>query len=504
MSRKRSRSEDAPAQLADLVPRLEAMPLDASKLEVLVSNALKTAEAALHYAAANASDIPSVHSAKDAADAARESTFSHIERLEPEYNGAYAAAGLQYAAALIVEAWLPGLLPASRADAARAALRALDLAMLRGGVDDWGRPAETLVRAAHCILNESMRDENHASSSNADDEHRPTADEVHANRNRMEQGCTHFVAGASRAEATSIPRVDARTLTLADFEERFMRTRPAPTPVILTHAIDEWPAVRRSTGHKWSTAYLRRIAGGRLVPVETYADEDATSTYLSESWDRKVITLADYIDQYVDKSANAGGEEEASGKASGKANEETAISDAAAERGYLAQHPLFDQIPTLRDDIDTPDFCRARSQADDSAPDGCEVRNEPIVSAWIGPAGTVSPLHNDPFHNLLAQVVGSKYVRLIDARQTPRLYPRSGALCNNSHVNLDKPTPKEHPKFEGTPFWHCVLGPSEVLYIPRLCWHYVRSLEVSMSVSFWWGARMALTCNDDGTVEERY
>ena len=57
MSRKRSRSEDAPAQLADLVPRLEAMPLDASKLEVLVSNALKTAEAALHYAAANASDI---------------------------------------------------------------------------------------------------------------------------------------------------------------------------------------------------------------------------------------------------------------------------------------------------------------------------------------------------------------------------------------------------------------------------------------------------------------
>ena len=244
-------------------------------------------------------------------------------------------------------------LVACRADAARAARERLTS---RCSATVWttGEDRQRPLCAAHCILNESMRDENHASSSNADDEHRPTADG--ANRNRMEQGCTHFVAGASRAEATSIPRVDARTLTLADFEERFMRTRPAPTPVILTHAIDEWPAVRRSTGHKWSTAYLRRIAGGRLVPVETYADEDATSTYLSESWDRKVITLADYIDQYVDKSANAGGEEEASGKASGKANEETAISDAAAERGYLAQHPLFDQIPTLRDDVDTPDF----------------------------------------------------------------------------------------------------------------------------------------------------
>ena len=49
----------------------------------------------------------------------------------------------------------------------------------------------------------------------------------------------------------------------------------------------------------WSRANVGEIAGGRLVPVETYADDDATSTYLSESWDRKVITLAEYIDRYV-------------------------------------------------------------------------------------------------------------------------------------------------------------------------------------------------------------
>ena len=69
---------------------------------------------------------------------------------------------------------------------------------------------------------------------------------------------------------------------------------------------------------------------------------------------------------------------------------------------------------------------------------------------------------------------------------------------------MDAPDPVAHPLFAGAPFAHCVLGPAEVLYIPRHCWHYVRGLEPSVSVSCWWGARMALTCEPDGTVRARY
>lgn len=49
-----------------------------------------------------------------------------------------------------------------------------------------------------------------------------------------------------------------------------------------------------------------------------------------------------------------------------------------AVTGYLAQHPLFDQIPALRNDIQEPAYCVLGEG---------EVQS---VNAWFGPAGTVS------------------------------------------------------------------------------------------------------------------
>ena len=44
----------------------------------------------------------------------------------------------------------------------------------------------------------------------------------------------------------------------------------------------------------------------------------------------------------------------------------------------------------------------------------------------------------------------------------------------------------QFPEFKSVPFHEFILEEGEMLYIPPKHWHYVRALETSFSVSFWW------------------
>jgi [protein]-arginine 3-hydroxylase / protease len=206
---------------------------------------------------------------------------------------------------------------------------------------------------------------------------------------------------------------------------------------------------------RWSTDYLRSVAGCRLVPVELGLK------YTDESWSQTLITFDDFIDKYVTHRS---------------------LTESTCSVGYLAQHQLFDQIPRLRKDIAIPDYC-ALSTIDNSAVDDENVD----INAWFGPPGTVSPLHRDAKNNLLAQVVGSKYIRLYEREATHRLYPFSSPLLETtSQVDVENPDLELFPLFAGLKFKDLILNEGEMLYIPAMHWHFVRSLSVSFSVSFWW------------------
>ncbi|KAL3288978.1 hypothetical protein HHI36_003421 [Cryptolaemus montrouzieri] len=214
-------------------------------------------------------------------------------------------------------------------------------------------------------------------------------------------------------------------------------------PLKLQGCIDHWPART-----KWKNIeYLIEMAGDRTVPVEI------GTQYVDENWSQKLMTLKEFIEKYYIK-------------------KEDCI-------GYLAQHNLFDQIPELKKDIGIPEYCTLCEDYDNFC--------DPEINCWFGPGGTVSSLHYDPKHNLLAQIYGTKQVLLFAPSDTQFLYPYEETLLRNtSQVDPMMPNLELYPNFKKAKMYKCLLNEGEVLYIPKKWWHHVIALDRSFSVSFWW------------------
>ena len=135
-------------------------------------------------------------------------------------------------------------------------------------------------------------------------------------------------------------------------------------PFILTGFALNWPAMNE---HPWdSIRYLRTVAGhGRVVPVEVGND------YRSNDWTQRMMPWDDFLDALEEDSSHA------------------------QPILYLAQHNLLSQFPTLKDDIVVPDYVFTAPQAPATYPLYKPPNNEEelVLSAWLGPVGTVSPAH---------------------------------------------------------------------------------------------------------------
>jgi len=265
-------------------------------------------------------------------------------------------------------------------------------------------------------------------------------------------------------------------------------------PILLKGHVGDWRALR-----EWrDLGFLKRKFGRRRVPVEI------GSSYAGTDYSQQLMRLCDFIDACNKTEAEDG--------------------EAGRQKLYLAQHRLLDQIPQLSDDLETPDAVFAaleilHGQAEETREEkqegisdedesqkgflekeeeeeknhGCSP-DEVERNAWVGPAGTVSPLHVDPRENVFCQVVGSKYVRLYAPEESKSLYPYEGGfLTNTSQITQDispgndQVDEERFPKFGGAPYVEAVVSPGDCLFIPRGWWHFVKSLEPSFSVSFWFG-----------------
>ncbi|CAG9761720.1 unnamed protein product [Ceutorhynchus assimilis] len=253
------------------------------------------------------------------------------------------------------------------------------------------------------------------------------------NQANTDKECIVNIIAENKIEELEVP-------SLETFISKFFNPQ---LPLKLKGCMTHWPATT-----KWQDLnYLLKIAGNRTVPIEL------GSRYTDEDWGQKLMTLRDFIkEHYLSEHGNI---------------------------GYLAQHNLFDQISELKEDIRVPEYCCCSLNYEEST--------EPDINAWLGPKGTVSPLHQDPKNNILAQVYGYKQLILFSPEDTPYLYPHEDTLLSNTaQIDPINPDYEKFPKFKLAKMYKCVLGPGEMLFLPVKWWHHVTALTKSFSVSFWW------------------
>lgn len=103
------------------------------------------------------------------------------------------------------------------------------------------------------------------------------------------------------------------------------------------------------------------------------------------------------------------------------------------------------------------------------------------VKLWFGPKGTVTPLHHDAGNILFGQIYGRKHIKLISPFDINRVYNNRSCF---SAVDLENIDYEKFPLMHLVTIIDVILEPGEFLLLPVGWWHWVKSLDVSISLSF--------------------
>ena len=141
---------------------------------------------------------------------------------------------------------------------------------------------------------------------------------------------------------------------------------------------------------------------------------------------------------------------------------------------YMEQVPLNESTQRLREEVDFVAFLDTSLVAS--------------VNLWYSQKDSRIPLHWDSRDNILAQVRGSKSVKLYSPEQTENLYPGLEGEQWASEIDMDAPDLNRYPGFrEATMAAELTLHEGEMLYIPRRWWHHIITLsDVSLSLNYWY------------------
>lgn len=210
-------------------------------------------------------------------------------------------------------------------------------------------------------------------------------------------------------------------------------------PVILTGAMENWKPY-----NKWSLDYFRQTHGEDIIGIQDGRESDPYFEQ-NQKFYRKEVRFSDFLDRL-----------EAT----------TSSNDFYMTAGNMDSHKGV--LATIFQDAEE-----------------INIRNEyfkfPATgSLWIGPKGTITPLHIDMINNFFCQIVGRKRVRLVPSWNMPWVYNEYHVYSDVDLLNIDL---EKFPEFGNATVYDFVVEPGEVLFIPVGWWHHLVSLDITISLT---------------------
>jgi len=243
----------------------------------------------------------------------------------------------------------------------------------------------------------------------------------------------HREVAAQADEPNTIPR-------LADVDPSLFYDHyyAANRPVVLEGYATQWPAMR------WTFAEFAQRFGDVEVQLTVRRGEDANYN-LPANTHGVTVPLREVIERIE--------------------------TEPRSNDFYMIAHGRNSDIPELHRIFDDVIL-------DDGILDPKKLRGS--TALWLGPAGTLTPLHHDTSNILFVQLVGRKRFRLAS--------PFEVDLAENAHAMYALDEEGNH-RIRGA-FGDSVLEkevilePGDALFIPVGWWHHVEALDPSISIAF--------------------
>lgn len=207
---------------------------------------------------------------------------------------------------------------------------------------------------------------------------------------------------------------------------------------------------------KWKLYYLNSLLMDQNVVI--HESHQADLNFINKNFKYTTCKFSQFTSKLLDLSSN---------KIDGGQYHVYLRSTNSNPRARKATRIELD-FPVLANDLKPPDFIPFGQDNDLYHSSVLRIASA-CLQIWT---------HFDLYDNVLAQVVGTKRVILIPPEDTKYLYVTADKSSVNCFDNWGECL-QNYPLVERAKLHHCLLKPKQVLYIPSLWWHNIRTVPDS-------------------------